>query len=461
MASSQGNAGSGNGAAFFERADEVAETGNWEFAIQLYLEGIQREPENIPRGHHKLREVSLRRKLAGGKPAGMMEQLKRRGGKDKIANLLNAEYLLAKDPGSVALMGQVVKAAQAMELDEVALWFSLFMLETQRKAAKPNKRVLMLLVATYTAVEEYGLALEACRLAKQVSGDDPAIDQMQAELSAKFTIKRGKYDQDGDFTKSVKDIDKQKELIQKDSLYQESSFLEQQIAKARADHLAAPTEPGKINALVDALLKIEDDAHENQAVEVLTRAHQETGAYQFKMRIGDSRIRQMERQRRQLQAAGESAEADQLAQRQLAFELEEYAERCVNYPTDLTLKFELAVRQFKTGKYDDAIGSFQQARREPRRQLQAMTYLGQAFAKKGWLPEAAQTLEQALEHELTENQAVALRYALGDVLEQMGQLPRALEQFSKVAQADFTYKDVRNRVEAIRKKLAEGQTGQK
>ena len=461
MADTQGNAEPGKGTAFFERADEVAEMGNWEFAIELYLEGIQREPDNLVRGHQKLREASLRRKLSGGKPAGMMEQLKRRPGKDPLTNLINAEYLLAKDPGSLACMEAVLKAAQAMDLKDVLLWMSLTVLDAQRKSAKPSKRVLMLLAGSLAGAAEYGAALEACRMVKQISPDDATLDQLMAELSAKQTIKRGRYDQDGDFTKGVKDMGKQQELIQKDSLLQESSYLEQQIAKARSDYLAAPNEPGKVIALVEALLKIEDDAHENQAIEVLSRAHSQIGTYQFKMRIGDIHIRQMDRQRRGLQAAGDQAGVEELNRRQLAFELEEYAERCVNYPTDLSLRFELGTRQFRAGKYDEAIGAMQQARRDPRRQLQAITILGQSFAKKGWLPEAAETLEQAFAHEMTESQSLAMRYALGDVLEQMGQFPRALEQFSKVAQADFAYKDVRSRVENIRKKISDGQGGQK
>ena len=47
---------------FFERAEQVAETGNWDFAIEMYLQGILREPGNIERGHHPLRNVSLVRK---------------------------------------------------------------------------------------------------------------------------------------------------------------------------------------------------------------------------------------------------------------------------------------------------------------------------------------------------------------------------------------------------------------
>ncbi|MCK4601377.1 MAG: hypothetical protein KAU28_02855, partial [Phycisphaerae bacterium] len=78
---------SGKGKAFFDRADQVAETGNWDFAIEMYIEGIRREPDNIERGHHPLREVAMKRLAQGGKKAGMIEQLKHRPGKDPIASL--------------------------------------------------------------------------------------------------------------------------------------------------------------------------------------------------------------------------------------------------------------------------------------------------------------------------------------------------------------------------------------
>ncbi len=61
------NPGPDKGKAFFDRADQVAETGNWDFAIEMYLEGLRREPDNLQRGHQKLREVSLHRKVQGGK----------------------------------------------------------------------------------------------------------------------------------------------------------------------------------------------------------------------------------------------------------------------------------------------------------------------------------------------------------------------------------------------------------
>ena len=386
----------------------------------------------------------------------MMEQFKRRPGKDALTNLINSEHLLGKDPGNLSHMESVLKNARALDLPDVVRWMANILLEWQAKAAKPNKRLLLLLTDSYIYLEEYRLAIQACEMAQKLSPEDNDISDMLSDLSAKYTIKKGKYDQEGDFTKGIKDRARQEELIEKDSLFHTSSFLHQQAEKARADYLATPTAIGKINAFVDALMKLNTEEAENEAIEVLSRAHRDTGAYQFKSRIGDIRISQMNRQYYKLQKEGDEAATAEMAKRILDFELEEYTERVVNYPTDLNLKFELGRRLFLAGRYDEAIGNFQQAQHEPRRQLQAMHYLGQSFAKKGWLPEAAETLERALHTEMTENTMMAIRYTLGDVLEQMGKLQEAQEQFSKVAQVDFNFRDVRNRVDNIRKKIAEG-----
>jgi tetratricopeptide (TPR) repeat protein len=173
------------------------------------------------------------------------------------------------------------------------------------------------------------------------------------------------------------------------------------------------------------------------------------------MRIGDIRIRQLSRQRRAAVEAGEDQAAAELAERQLRLELQEWAERAANYPTDLTIKFELGRRQLAVGDLDGAIPSFQAAQRDPRRHVQALTLMGQAFARKGWYPQAAKTFAKALEEELPEDRLKELRYNLGDVQEKMGDLAAAQEQYSTVAMIDYNYKDVRQRLEAVRKRLAE------
>ena len=448
--------GPGKGKAFFDRGDEVAGTGNWDFAIEMYVEGLRREPENLDRGYRKLREVSLNRKVQGGKGPGMREQIKHRAGKDQVENLANASYLLAKEPGHVTYMEQLLRAAAALDLSEVIRWTGEIMLEVQKQAKKPNKRLCIVLIDTLDAAEHFDLAIQACNLAMQAAPNDPDLETRLGALGAKYTIWKGKYGQEGDFSKGVKDFDEQKRLLQEDMLVKDEEYLKQLIAQAEEEYLQDTTVAGKINALADALLKFEDEAYENQAIDVLNKAHKDTKAYQFKMRVGDIRIRQMTRRFRKLRDAGDKEGATRFAREQLEFEVTEYTERAENYPTDLGIKYELGRRLFLSGKYDDAIGILQQAQRDPRRFVTVMNYLGQAFMKKEWWQEAIDTFEKVLEKDLTERRTIDIRYNLAHCHEQINNLEKAQEQFSQVAQIDFNYKDARTRLEAIRKKIQEG-----
>ncbi|MFP4054553.1 MAG: hypothetical protein ACLFV7_11900, partial [Phycisphaerae bacterium] len=249
----------GKGKAFFDRADQVAETGNWDFAIEMYTEGIKREPEDIERGHKPLRDVALKRKLAGGKKAGMMDSLKHGSSKDPVENVANAEYLLAKDPGNVQLMVNAVNAAIKLEYRPLTIWLADIVLEAMRQAKKPNPRVLRKLIETFQNIEEYRKALEATQMALQLSPTDEMLQNKAKELGALDTLKAGRYGEEGkDFTASVKDLDGQIEDAQRDQMVQSKSFIDQQIDKARADYLEEPTNPSKVEALVDALLRPED-----------------------------------------------------------------------------------------------------------------------------------------------------------------------------------------------------------
>ena len=453
----------GKGQAFFDRADQVAETGNWDFAIEMYLQGIEREPDNIERGHQLLREVSLKRKAQGGKGPGLVEKLRHKGAKEPIEALINAEYLLAKEPGSLAFMLQVLDAASRLGEKEVAKWMADILLDAQRQAPKPNLKILTQLTYTYSDIEQYALAIQACEMAHQLAPGDNDLQSRLNELSAQFTIQQGKYGEEGDFVKGVKDLDKQKELMQKDAMVQDRAFLEEQIEHALESYRKEPTVPGKINAAVDALVRIEEEACENQAADILAKAQKDTGAYQFRMRIGDIRIKQMTRRYRKLLESGDKAGAKKQAEDQLAFELAEYTERASNYPTDLAWKFEIGRRQLLVGQLDEAISALQQAQRDPRRHVVALNYLGQAYERKGWYNEARETFEKALQAEMSEDRAKEIKYSLGDVLEKMGDLAGARDQFSQVAQMDYNYRDARDRLEAIRKKIdadPNQQTGQ-
>src|SRR3954451_20675043 len=86
---------------FFDRGKTVADTGNFEYGIELHFQGLSIDPENTV-AHQAMREISLKRKASGGKALGMFEKMKltKASKEDFKSNMLNAEKLLAYDPGN-------------------------------------------------------------------------------------------------------------------------------------------------------------------------------------------------------------------------------------------------------------------------------------------------------------------------------------------------------------------------
>ncbi|MHC4287937.1 MAG: hypothetical protein ACYSSJ_06520, partial [Planctomycetota bacterium] len=58
--------------AFFERAEEVASTENFDYAIELYLDGLRLSPDALEDGHAPLRQLGLIRQGRGGKKPSMV-----------------------------------------------------------------------------------------------------------------------------------------------------------------------------------------------------------------------------------------------------------------------------------------------------------------------------------------------------------------------------------------------------
>jgi tetratricopeptide (TPR) repeat protein len=133
-------------------------------------------------------------------------------------------------------------------------------------------------------------------------------------------------------------------------------------------------------------------------------------------------------------------------------ELEHYRLSMENYPTDLQAKYEYAVRLVRNRRYNDAIPLLQEAQRDPRRKIAAMNMIGYCFFLKGWLPDAIDIYTQAIDSYEIKEDAVGkeLRYNLARAYEEQGDTEKALDIYRKLAQFDFGYRDVSQRVDKLR-----------
>jgi tetratricopeptide (TPR) repeat protein len=110
------------------------------------------------------------------------------------------------------------------------------------------------------------------------------------------------------------------------------------------------------------------------------------------------------------------------------------------------------MRLLRNEQYNEAIPMFQEAQKDPRRRIAALNQIGFCFFKKGWLSDAIDVYTRAIESYEIKDDGVSkdLRYNLARAYEQQDNMDKALEIYRRIAQSDFTYKDVSQRVDKLR-----------
>ncbi len=447
---------------FFEKARKVAETRNFDYAIELYLEGLRCVPDEVVHGHLGFHELALQRQAKGGKKPSMVERMKFLRGKTALERMLNAEYLFAKDPGHLAYAEAMLKAAVEGDYRQTSKWIADLIFQANNAASKPSLHRYILLKDSYAAIGQYDRAAAACQHAVRLKPEDGELADEFKKLSAELAVARGKYDQAGDFRQSIKDREAQEKLQAQQSVIKTEDYRISAVNEARESFARAPNLPQSIFNLAQALSDMRSDEADNEAIELLENNYKAKNDFSFMEWAGKIRIKHFKRKAKEAKIAFEANPADSQAKAEAAefseqlkkVELEHYRLCVSNYPTDLRVKYEYAIRLVVNERYDDAIPLFQEAKKDPRHKILAMGKIGLCFFMKGWYADAIDIFTKAIDsYEAKEdNTAKELRYNLARSYEQQGNTEKALEIFRKIAQLDFAYRDVHQRVDELRGK---------
>ena len=446
--------------AFFERAQKAAETNNFDYAIDMYFEGLRCAPDAVEQGHIKLRELALLRQVKGGKKPSMVERVKYLRGKTPLEQMLNAEYLFAKDPDHLSYAEGILKAAVAGGYKKTAKWIADLVFQANNGAKKPSLQIYLLLKDSYAAIGELGRAVVACQFAVELRPDDGDLAVEYKNLEAELTVSKGKYDQAEDFRDSIKDRESQEKLQSQKRVVKTEDYRISAAEEAREALAQDPDLPRSIFNLAQVLSDLQNDEADSEAIEMLKNAYKTKSDFSFEQRAGQIRIRQLNRKVREAKAVLESRPDDAQAKSGVAelsvqlnsTELEHYRLCVKNYPTDLQAKYEYGVRLIRSKQYDNAIPLLQEAQKDPRHKISAMDKIGLCFFMKGWFADAIDIFNKAIDSYEMKDDGIAkeLRYNLARSYEQQGDAEKALELYRKIAQLDFAYKDIRQRVDNLR-----------
>jgi tetratricopeptide (TPR) repeat protein len=444
---------------FFDRGRAVADTGNYEYAIEMFLQGLTIDPDS-KEAHQQLWEIGFKRKAMGGKDLGMMQKMSlKRPSKDDKQNMLNAEKLLAYNPGDTDAMESLLTNAHRGGYYDTVLWIGAIFLKANAESKSPSLKKFLVLKDVYKDIGQWKLATQACHYALKMNPDDMDLQSELKNLGAQDTMTKGNYLAGGSFRDSMRDKEGQDRLLDADKDVHDADMMLKQIQEAEASYKADPVE-GKLFRLIDFLEKTEDPEHENRAIELLESAYERTKQFRFRQRLGKikmSQLNRMERSMRQALQANTSDESlrkdyEQFKTEQLEFELNEYTLWADAYPSDLTLRFHAAARMFALRRYDEAIPLLQQARQDPKIKTDATVTLGRAFLETGFVDEAIETLQGVIdEYELKgDDRSKLMNYWQGRALEEKGLFDQAIKRYSQVAQWEFKYKDVQQRIKNLR-----------
>ncbi|MGA2584104.1 MAG: tetratricopeptide repeat protein [Tepidisphaeraceae bacterium] len=444
---------------FFERGKTVAATGNYDYAVEMFMQGLNLDPDSV-QAHQELRDISLKRKASGGKASGMWGRLLKRSAGDDKGNMLTAEKLLANDPGNTDHMQAMLQSALDAGFFDTVLWLGPIFQKANADDKKPDFNKFIVLRDVYKRLKLWALASDACNYALRIRPDDMELSTEVKNLGAMDTMENAGYARGGSFRDQVRDKDKQNRLMIGDKDYADMDSMALVIAAAEQEFKADPNDLAKAVKLIEAWEKTEDPEMENKAIELLQEKFDQTKQFRFRQRIGQINMKQMSRMERNKRAALAADPRNVELQKdytefrleQLEFELKEFELASEAYPTDMRLKFEIGRRLQMLHRYSDAIPVLQVARNDPKYRVEAGLLLGMCFYDAKYLDEADETFAGIIKDYPVQGdvRSKELFYWRGRTLEEKTDKAGAIGLYSKVAQMDFNYRDVQNRIKRLR-----------
>jgi tetratricopeptide (TPR) repeat protein len=415
-------------------------------------------------GHGPLRQLSLIRQVKGGKKPTVVEKIKHLKGKSPLEKMLNAEYLMAKDPDHLPYAEALLTAAIEGGYFRTAEWIAHIIFQATKVSDESDRTRLdrfILLKDSYKKMQMFENAVVACQYAIEIRPQDDALKDELRDLSAQMTMSKGKYDTVKTFRDSIKDRDTQDKLQSQDNIVKTLDVKLEAVQRARKKILEGRETVTNILELAGALFALETEEGDKDGIQILDNAFQKTKDFTFIRRLGEFRLKKLQRSIRELTKQLEQNPEDESLRKQLQqlqrqfdeVELEHFKQCEHNYPTDQRFKYEYGRCLIKAQKFDEAIPMFQEAQKDPRLKIASMDKMGLCFLLKGWQDDAIDIFQKALEGCINKDSAVAkdIRYNLARAYEEYSQPGKALELYRKLAQTDFSYKDVGQRIDFLRK----------
>jgi tetratricopeptide (TPR) repeat protein len=444
----------------YNKGNDALQRENFDYAMDLFCQVLAREP-GLYECRKALRQAQFRKNgegkgffkkmLSSASASPQVAKAQLALHKNPAEALEIAEQILNSDPTNGAAHKIVVEVAHALDFPRTAA-LSLEVL------AKNSPKDCDIAIKFANSLADAGDPVRAESILASLVRSSPhnnELAQALKNISARRTMQKGGYDALADGSGSYRDILKDKE---------EAVSLEQQSRQVKTEDVAArqiseleariKTEPNNLR-LLRSLAELYtqknqfDQALANyqkiKATEAGADASLDTAIAETTKRKFDFEISQLDPN-----APDFKDQSAKLQAQKEAYLLSECQKRAERFPTDLQIRFDLALLYFQAGKMSEAIAEFQKARNNPHRRVQSLNYLGQCYARRNMNDLAIRTFEEGLKEKVVfDDEKKELIYNLACVFEKMGKREEAIKQFEVIYGVDAGYKDVGTKIDGF------------
>ncbi len=469
---------------YFKKAEQAAKKQNFEYAVELYMQGLMIDPKcaDERRSLHRVMTLSIEEK--GGNPqGGMAVKLKVMPVLANVKKLtvqkkwdeaiIEYEKALRYQPRHPATLFGLATALEQNECIEGAI----VILEDILDVDKGHVEAYRSLGRLWAGKEDPEKAISYWEKLRQYKPDDKEAGKAIRDLSAATMVKKAEERKakagDESFKAMLADEDKSAELEKKAKIIRTDDDRREAI-KFKKEELRTDPENSR---LWRELGQLYQDLKDWKYAEAAYKKAQEVNPHDMFVneKLGALRESRLDQELDSLRKKVAEAEANggsndelrgQLEKKEeqvRLFKVDEYDRRVKAHPTDFELKMRLGRALMDVGKYDGAIEQFQKAIQDPKFKVAALVANGNCFFQKGLLDLAASQFQTALgEVSSDANSPVAkeIKYSLAGVFEGKASgatdesqgatfRQQALSLYQEIMAVDIGYEDVSDRVTAL------------
>ncbi|MFM7742833.1 MAG: hypothetical protein ACKO8X_04990 [Verrucomicrobiota bacterium] len=436
-------------------ADQQLKT-NPQYALEILSGILARNPGciEVRRSLRKAQKTMLGTKkglfdgltgvLTAGKIAKAVEA-------DPVAAIAAAEEALAKKPTDANANKTIALAALKLGFHE----FAAFAYEELAANEPTQTQHFVDLANVWIAAGEYDHALAAADKGLKLFPGNGDLQEAVRKASVSKTMKKGNWEDKGDFQSKLKDKDEALRLDQSARAVTDAATALAQAAELAQKIQAAPDSLDLYREIVRMFLMAEDL---DSAIAWLQRGRLTSlgkADTSLERQESDLVTRRYERISKQLREAIAANPADAASKEALArneaeladFRLKTSLSLVERYPNDFSYRHELGSLLLAAGRLDEAVQQLQYAQRNPKFRQPALLAIGRAFTLGAKFDLAVEQLMTAKsEVPLMNDLKKEIIYALGETYEKMGKPKEAVDEYKIIYMADSGYRDVAKKI---------------